>query len=113
GSGSHIVGLEDVSEGGGRFDGRGDRECPDRPCGGDAVAGMNLVVAVDDRLQRRTGPQCAGDAADTGADLRIADRNAYLVGQIPTDLRGQVADRVDLAGRGRIQATLQAAQDAA
>src|SRR5699024_343988 len=74
---------------------------------------VDAVVAVDDRLQRRTGPQRAGDAADTGPDLRIADRNAHLVGQIPTDLRGQVADRVDLASRGRIQATLQTAQNAA
>src|SRR5699024_4785879 len=74
GSGSHIVDLEDVSEGG-RFDGWGDRERADRPTGGDAVAGVDAVVATDDRLQRGTGPQRAGDAADTGTDLRIPDRH--------------------------------------
>src|SRR5699024_794914 len=50
GRGSHIADLEDVTEGG-RFDRRGDRERADRAGGGDAVGGVDLVVAVDDLLQ--------------------------------------------------------------
>src|SRR5699024_12753287 len=103
--------LECVADGDG-VDRRCDGQGADSSCGRDPIGGVEVVVAADDRLEIGAGSERPGDTADAGADLGVADRHAHFISQIPTDLGGEIADRVDAACGRRVKAPVQAAQNA-